>query len=109
MTTQQVAAMVESIGLPCAYHHFKKTDKKPPFVLFYYDRSQDFAADDKNYLKVNSLTIELCIDDRDFDLERRIENILTQNGLVYSRTETYLDSERMYVVAFLTSVIITEV
>ena len=108
MTLPQVASMIESIGVPSAYHHFTHTDVSPPFVLFYYDRSEDFTADNTNYLKVNSLTIELCIDERDFDLENRIGTILKENDLVYSKTETYLESERMYVVAFFTSVIITE-
>lgn len=108
MTLPQVASMIESIGVPSAYHHFKRTNVKPPFILYYYDRSMDFSADNTNYLKAKSLTIELCIDDRDFDLEHRIETILNENDLVYTQTETYLESERMYVVAFFTSVIITE-
>ena len=40
--------------------------------------------------------------------QQTVENILNQNGLVYSREETYLDSEKMYMVTFMTEIIITE-
>lgn len=109
MTTSQVAAMIASVGVPSAYHHFTdQTGIEPPFIVFYYDRSADFIADDTNYVKANSLIIEFCSDEKDFDLEKIIEDTLNANGLVYSRTETYIDSERMYMTVFSTSVIITE-
>jgi len=109
MTYKQVAEMVSSIGVPYAYYQFpNNTGIAPPFVCFYFDSSNDFAADNTNYQRIRPLSIELYTDNKDFTLEQTVENILNQNGLVYSREETYLDSEKMYMVTFMTEIIITE-
>ena len=109
MTYKQVAEMVSSIGVPYAYYQFpNNTGIAPPFVCFYFDSSNDFAADNTNYQRIRPLSIELYTDNKDFTLEQTVENVLNQNGLVYSREETYLDSERMYMVTFMTEIIITE-
>lgn len=109
MTYRQVAEMVASIGVPYAYYQFPNNSGiAPPFVCFYFDSSNDFAADNTNYQRIRPLSIELYTDNKDFALEQTVENVLNQNGLVYSREETYLDSERMYMVTFMTEIIITE-
>ena len=109
MTYKQVAEMVSSIGVPYAYYQFpNNTGIAPPFVCFYFNSSNDFAADNTNYQRIRQLSLELYTDNKDFTLEQTVENILNQNGLVYSREETYLDSERMYMVTFMTEIIITE-
>lgn len=109
MTYKQVAEMVGSIGVPYAYYQFpNNTGIAPPFVCFYFDSSNDFAADNVNYQRIRPLSIELYTDNKNFTLEQTVENVLNQNGLVYSREETYLDSERMYMVTFMTDIIITE-
>lgn len=109
MTTAQVAEMIDSIGVPNAYYQFtNQTDVAPPFIAFYYPESSDLSADNINYLKINQLIIELYTDEKEFGLERQIETTLNENGLVFTRTETYLGDERMYMVVFSTSVIITE-
>lgn len=109
MTYKQVAEMVGSIGVPYAYYQFpNNTGIAPPFVCFYFDSSNDFAADNVNYQRIRPLSIELYTDNKNFTLEQTVENVLNQNGLVYSREETYLDSERMYMVTFMTEIIITE-
>ena len=109
MTYEQVAQMVDSFGVPNCYYQFTNdTEVVPPFVAYYYNQSADLIADNTNYAKINSLIIELYTDNKDFDLEQTIETTLNDNGLVYSRVENYLDSERMYMVVFTSSVLITE-
>lgn len=109
MTYTEVAQMIAGTGLANAYYQFtEKTAQPPPFICFYYTDSADLAADDTNYVKVRPLAIELYTDSKDFDLEAVVENALNANGLVYEREETPLDSERMYMVVFRTTVIIQE-
>lgn len=108
MTYQQVATMVASIGVPYAYYQFPEGTAQPtPFVCFYFDSSNDLYADDTNYQHIRPLTIELYTDNKDFTLEATIEGILSSNGLTYARSESYIDSERMNMVAYTTDVIIT--
>ena len=108
MTYPQVATMVASIGVPYAYYQFPEgTAQSTPFVCFYFDGSNDLFADDTNYQKIRPLTIELYTDNKDFTLEATVESILSSNGLTYARNESWIDSERMNMVAYTTDVIIT--
>ena len=107
MTYQEIAEMIASINLPYAYDHFTEdTSKAPPFICFYYDGDDDLKADNANYQKIRPLTIELYTDNKDFVLEALVEATLTGNGLVYSRSETYISTEKMYMVTYQTEVVL---
>lgn len=107
MTTQEVAQMIGEIGVPFAYYQFDEATAKPcPFICFYYAGSEDFIADSTNYVSINRLIIELYTDNKDFQLEKTVQNVLNAHGLVYSREEGYIDSEKMYEVIFESEVII---
>lgn len=109
MTYTQVADMIEGIGLPFAYDHFDEGNASPPpFICFYFEGSGDLAADNSNYQRIRPLTLELYTDNKDFSLEETVEAALNSAGLVFSRSETYIDSERMYEVVFATDIIISE-
>lgn len=109
MTYRELNNFIASFGLPYAYNEFPDdTHQEPPFICFLLDSSSDFLADNTNFVKLRPLTIELYTDIKDFTLESTIEAALTQGGFVYSRSETYLDSEHMNMVVYSTEVIITE-
>ena len=109
MTFSEVATMLESINVPVAYYQFTNdTAEPPPFICYYYTESDDVAADDTNYQKIRPLVIELYTDTKDFTLESTVEETLNTYGLVYSKAETPIDSERMYMVVFNTTVVIDE-
>lgn len=107
MTYKEIAQMIEKIGVPYAYYQFPEgTGQEPPFICFYYPNNNDFIADDSNYVKVVQLVIELYTDNKDFSLEATLEAVLTEHDLVFTREETYIDSERMYLQTYYTEVII---
>lgn len=109
MTYKEVAAMIKSIGLPFSYHEFKEdTAVPPPFVCYSYPQSDDVQADNSNYQRIEQLQIDLYSDDKDFDNEAAIEAVLFDNGLTWEKLESYIDSERMYMVTYQTEVIITQ-
>lgn len=112
MTYKNIASMLDAIGLPFAYDHFKADPQNPapdpPFITFYYPGSDDLAADNTNYQRIRPLTVELYTDNKDFSLEETVEAALNGAGLVYSRTETYIDTEQMYMVAYETEFVLTE-
>ena len=46
MSHEEVAAMVTEMGLPHAYDHFAEGESPdPPFLIFLYPCSDNFAAD----------------------------------------------------------------
>lgn len=109
MTYAEVSTMINSIGLPYAYYQFPEgTAQACPFICFFFDNSNDLAADNTNYQRIRPLSIELYTDNKDFELEETVETALNNAGLVYSREESYLKTERMYMVTFMTDIVITE-
>lgn len=117
MTYDEVYTLVSTIPMsegkyiPAAYYQFPENDPDnpaPPFICYYFEGSDDFAADNCNYQKIRPLTLELYTDNKDFSLEETVEATLNGAGLVFSRTETYIGSERMYMVVFSTDIIISE-
>lgn len=107
MTFKEVADMVESIGLPYAYYQFSETGVEPPFVCFFYGNSNDLLADNSNYQKIEHLYIELYSDQKDFGLEQTVETVLSNHGMVWTRNEERIESERMYEVVYEMDVVIT--
>lgn len=120
MTYKEVFQMLNSITLtestatiPCAYFMFPEDDVSnpappPPFLVYYYDGSDDLMADDTNYQKIRPLTIELYTDNKDFSLEETVETALKNGGLSFSRSEEYIDTERLYMVTYEAEIVITE-
>lgn len=108
MTYEQIASMIESIGLPFTYYQFaEKEVPAPPFIVFWYPGNADDFADNVNYGRVVELNIELYSDNKDFTQEAAVERILTAAGLAFEKSETYIDSERMYEVLYETEVALT--
>lgn len=105
MTYQEIATMIDGIGLPFAYYVFPKdTEQAPPFICFYFPGSDDLMADNTNYAQIRPLIIELYTANKDFSLEADVESALTANGLAFSRTELYLSGENMYLITYNTEV-----
>lgn len=110
MTFKQIAKMIKDIGLPFSYYQFNNdTAVAPPFICYFYTGDNDLLADNSNYQKIENLVVELYTDEKDFANEALIETALNDAGLVYSREESYLDSEKMYMVFYSCGVVITEV
>lgn len=107
MTYQQINNLIASFGMPFAYYQFpNKTKQTTPFVCFFYPNSDDLYADQSNYQRITALAIELYTADKDFSAEAAIEAKLSEAGLTYAKSETYLDTERMCEVIYETEVLI---
>ena len=109
MTPSEVKIMVEELGIPSAYYQFAdNTELSPPFVCYFFTPSNDLSADNINYVRIEKLNIELYTDVKDFDLEKQLEQILTEHEIFFAKEETNIDSERMHETIY-TSDIILEV
>lgn len=109
MTYKEVTNMIQSMGLPCAYYEFpQNTGIAPPFICFYYPESDDFYADNGNYVGITRLKVELYTDEKDFGLEKTVETVLKQHGFSYQKTETPIPSEKMWMELYEMEVLINE-
>lgn len=106
MTAKQIFDMVKEMQIDVAYRTFdNQTDYHTPFAVWYFEDSDDLYADDSNYCKIRPITIELYADNKDFELENRMEALLEEHGLTYRKNETYIESELMYMVIYESEVI----
>lgn len=108
MTRTEIAAMLEAVGIPVAYYQFPEPGQEPPFICYFFAGDHDFIADNTNYQKIDRLSVELYTDNKDFGLEKSVEDALNGAGLVWSREDSYIDSEKMNEVAYESEVVITE-
>lgn len=93
--------MIEEVKLPYAYHHFVEGESPdPPFLVFLYPNSDNFAADGMVYFKVNRLNIELYTDLKDVELEETVEAMLDKHGIFYEKSEVWIESENLYEVLY---------
>lgn len=101
MTYKEISQMIAGAGLPYAYYQFPEdTPQAPPFICFFFSQTDDVFADDTNYQKIVQLNIELYTNVKDFDLEASLEEILQNNNLTYYKEENYIDSEKLYQIAY---------
>ena len=115
MTYQEVAAMISSMkgtgtGInDAAYYAFPEGEATaPPFITYYYPAQLGFEADNSIYTTVEELVIELYTETKDITTEQEVTSVLNAYGLVYDRTEAWIDSERLFQNTFTTSVLITD-
>ena len=59
-----------------------------------------FGADNLMYHSFKQLNIELYTDEKSPEAERRVEEVLTQNNIFYTKTEAYILSEQLYEVLY---------
>lgn len=105
MTYKEIKTLLSTTNLPVVYYQWPEGQApEPPYLIFYYPGDNDFIGDNSNYQKIRELTVELYTDQKDFALEEVVEGVLS--GMVYSRYETYIDDERLFLVTYEMEVII---
>lgn len=101
MTYEQIAAMMEEMGLPFAYHHFAEGESpNPPFLIFLSPGENTFSADNYMYFSFKKLGIELYTDIKNPELEENIERVLKRHKIYYTKSEIWIESEKLYEVLY---------
>lgn len=93
--------MLRETTFPFAYDHFAEGESpEPPFICYLLPESNNFAADGVVYFKANQVHIELYTDKKDLLVEQIVETVLDKHGIFYERTETWIESEKLYEVLY---------
>lgn len=93
MLVDILAAFSAAENVPVAYRFFKKP-QAPPFICYYEEASDNFVADNRNYLVKHRYIVELYTAYKMPELEAALEAALDK--YVWTSEETYLDTEQMY-------------
>lgn len=107
MTEKDVYTILQSTGIP--FRYFKWNDNESvsiPFGVYYFPSSSNFAADGIVYKQKLDLSVEIYTEIKDFSVERKIESVFQKNGWVWQKSETYIESEMLYMVTYETEVFI---
>lgn len=93
--------MLGEMQIPFAYDHFAEGEAPdPPFICYLLPGSNNFSADGVVYFKVNEIRIELYTDTKDLSVEQAVEAVLDRHGFFYEKSETWIESERLYEVLY---------
>ena len=98
---EKLTAILNTIGIPYAYDHFAEGESpEPPFLCYLLPGSSNFSADGKVYHRVSEVRLELYTDYKDFASEQKVGDALDAVGIFYNKSETWIDSEKLYEVLY---------
>ena len=94
---EELLQILSETQIPFAYHHFAEGElPEPPFICYLLPGSYNFSADGKVYYKINEVHIELYTDLKDLAVEQQLEDVLDEHGIFYNKSETWIESEKLY-------------
>lgn len=92
--------IIQSIGLPCAYSHFRK-DQAPPYIVYIGDGQDQFDADNTHFWTDNRYQIEYYFTKKNEEIEQSIEQKLLEYGYLYEKSEDiYIETEDVFVIYY---------
>jgi len=98
---EELLQILSETQIPFAYHHFAEGESpEPPFICYLLLGSNNFSADGKVYYKINEVHIELYTDLKDLAVEQQLEDVLDEHGIYYNKSETWIESEKLYEVLY---------
>ncbi len=98
---EELLQILSETQIPFAYHHFAEGESpEPPFICYLLPGSNNFSADGKVYYKINQVHIELYTDLKDLAVEQQLEDVLDEHGVFYNKSETWIESEKLYEVLY---------
>ena len=101
MNIMEFKAELEKLDIPIQYRSFSVGHAPElPYILFYENDSDNVFADNHNYYDVLNVSCELYADEKDIELETKLHKLFYDNEIQYNSTETYIDSENMYLKAY---------
>ncbi len=97
----EIIKILKESGIPFAYDHFAEGESPdPPFICYLLPESDNFSADGKVYLKVSVVHIELYTDEKSPATEQKLEEVLDAHEIFHEKTETWIESEKLYEVLY---------
>lgn len=102
MWMDELINILKETEIPFAYDHFAEGESlQPPFICYLLPGSNNFSADGRVYFKANEVHIELYTDFKDLTVEQKLEAVLDEHGIFYNKSETWIESEKLYEVLYI--------
>ncbi len=98
---KQLLEILNELNIPYAYDHFAEGESPiPPFICYLLPSSNNFAADGKVYFRKSKVHVEVYTDKKDLSVEEKMDTVLDQHGIFYEKSETWIESEKLYEVLY---------
>ena len=98
---ERLVSIIKEMGILYAYDHFAEGEAPDqPFLCYLLPGSDNFSADGKVYYRISEVRVELYTDQKDLAAERKLEDALDACGIFYEKSETWIDSEKLYEVLY---------
>lgn len=95
-----VFELLKKVNIPVAYSFFKKTTALPN-IIYKENGLETVKADNRVYHKEKKYTIELYCEEKDFELEEKLETIFDNHDIVYDKSEEIrLEKEGIYIIYY---------
>lgn len=100
MEIKELGDLLET-AFPTAYWSFPEKKAPPmPYLVYFEDSSNNFAADNKVYHHRKNVSVELMTKLKDPAAEEKVEQTLDNAEIFWEKTETHLDDEDAYEVIY---------
>ena len=97
-----IEELLAPVKLPLAYRQFIPYENNPvpnpPYLIYLVDNETGRGADGKNLVLRKGVTIELYTDEKNVELEEKVENAISEYE--YEKNEVYISSEEMYMIYY---------
>lgn len=92
--------LLETLDIPVSY--FKLNGPTPlPYLIYKGAGSDNTEADNKIYYSANKYELEYYFDEKDEITEKKIEQLLNKNEIVWEKSDDiYIQSENMFVIYY---------
>lgn len=104
MTQEELYSLLKTLDIPVTYLQFTDEPQSPapstPFIVYFFEDSDNFGADNKVYKEINNFVVELYTDKKDRVNENKIQTLFNENDIFWDKTETYISTEKMYEVRY---------
>ena len=104
MNQLQVIQLLNTLSTPSFYGQ-APAGTSLPFIAIHTKQPDNFAADNGVYCEKWDFRLDLYTVEKDLEIEATIKKLLNDNGIAWSKTEQYIDSESCWEVEFEFSVI----
>lgn len=101
MSLEQLSQILKLTGFPVAFQSFpKKEAPAMPYICYSAPEVNNFYADGIVYYSFTRITVELYTVTRDMDVEKKVESVLTTNGISWTKDADYNDREKCYEIIY---------
>lgn len=99
MNQIETIQLLNTLSVPSFYDH-APNGTRLPFIAIHTDQPDNFAADNGVYCEKWNFRIDLYSTDKRLDLETEIKTLLNENGIFWTKSEQYIDSQSCWEVEF---------